>query len=56
MCVVLQILAPTDDAFDVLLTTMGNGRMLPREALFRLPQLRDIVMYHIIPGRYTTGE
>jgi hypothetical protein len=36
--------------------TLGNGRPVPREALFRLPELQNIIMYHIAPGRYSTGE
>jgi hypothetical protein len=52
----LQIFAPTDAAIDALLVTLGNGRPVPREALFRLPELQNIIMYHIVPGRYSTGE
>lgn len=52
-----QILAPTDDAFDKLLVTLGgaNGR-LPLDALLRQPALKDILLYHIVPGRYSSGE
>lgn len=51
-----QLLAPTDDAFDALLTNLGGGQgKLPLDALLRLPTLKDILLYHIVPGRYTSG-
>jgi uncharacterized surface protein with fasciclin (FAS1) repeats len=53
----LQLLAPTDDAFDQLLTNLGGANgPLPLDALLAQPTLRDILLYHIIPGRYTSGE
>jgi hypothetical protein len=33
----------------------GQGK-LPLDQLLRLPQLRDILMYHIVPGEYSSGE
>lgn len=55
MC--LQLLAPTDAAFDQLLTNLGGANgPLPLDALLAQPTLRDILLYHIIPGRYTSGE
>lgn len=52
-----QLLAPTDDAFDQLLTNLGGANgPLPLDALLAQPTLRDILLYHIIPGRYTSGE
>jgi hypothetical protein len=50
-----QILAPTDDAFDQLLTQMGGGNKLPESALLARPELRDILQYHVLPGMYTSG-
>eukprot|EP00775_Hariotina_reticulata_P011317 gene11317-11467_t len=48
------ILAPTDSAFDALLVNLGGAQgRLPLDALLRLPQLKDILLYHIIPGEYT---
>jgi hypothetical protein len=37
-----QILAPTDDAFDQLLTQMGGGSKLPESALLARPELKDV--------------
>jgi uncharacterized surface protein with fasciclin (FAS1) repeats len=53
----LQVLAPTDEAFDNLLTLLGgaNGK-LTLDGLLRQPTLKDILLYHIIPGRYTSSE
>jgi uncharacterized surface protein with fasciclin (FAS1) repeats len=54
---VVQILAPTDSAFDALLVNLGGAQgRLPLDALLRLPQLKDILLYHIIPGEYTARE
>lgn len=52
-----QVLAPTDEAFDNLLTLLGgaNGK-LTLDGLLKQPTLKDILMYHIIPGRYTSSE
>jgi uncharacterized surface protein with fasciclin (FAS1) repeats len=53
----MQILAPTDEAFDKLLTTLGGANgPLPLDALLRQPSLKDILLYHIIPGRYTSSK
>jgi uncharacterized surface protein with fasciclin (FAS1) repeats len=53
----LQILAPTDDAFDAMLLNLGGGQQkLPLDQLLRLPQLRNILQYHIVPGEYTSSE
>lgn len=27
---------------------------LPKEVLFKLPELKDILLYHIVPGLYDT--
>ena len=48
-------MAPSDEAFDKLARALGAGHKLSKEQLFRLPELKDILQYHIIPGRYTTG-
>lgn len=51
-----QILAPTDDAFETLLRQLGGGgRRLPLDLFFQLPELPDILQYHVVPGLYTTG-
>ena len=50
------MLAPNDDAFDTLLRALGGVRKLPKEQFFRLPELKDILLYHILPGRYRTGR
>jgi uncharacterized surface protein with fasciclin (FAS1) repeats len=54
----LQLLAPTDAAFEQLLVNLGaaSGQPLPLDALLAQPTLMDILMYHIIPGRYSSGE
>lgn len=52
----VQVLAPTDEAFDALLRNLGGGRRLPLDQLLALPELPDILAYHIIPGRYLSGE
>jgi uncharacterized surface protein with fasciclin (FAS1) repeats len=53
----MQLLAPTDDAFDRLLVTLGGANgPLPLDAFLRQPTLKDILLYHIIPGRYTSSE
>jgi uncharacterized surface protein with fasciclin (FAS1) repeats len=55
--VFLQLLAPTDEAFVKLLTTLGRANgPLPLDALLRQPSLKDILLYHIIPGRYSSSE
>ncbi|EFJ47213.1 hypothetical protein VOLCADRAFT_105189 [Volvox carteri f. nagariensis] len=51
-----QVMAPTDESFEVLLRQLGNGRRLPIETFYRLPELPDILQYHVIPGMYTTVE
>lgn len=58
LVLLLQVLAPTDAAFDQLLTNLGgaSGQPLPLDALLAQPTLKDILLYHIIPGRYTSGE
>lgn len=50
-----QLLAPNEDAFDQLRINLGGGRPLPKDALYRLDQLRNILLYHIIPGAYHAG-
>ncbi|PNH12677.1 hypothetical protein TSOC_000376, partial [Tetrabaena socialis] len=50
------LLAPTDAAFEQLLRQLGNGRKLPVEKLYRLPELPDILQYHILPGLYASGS
>ncbi len=48
-------MAPTDEAFTTLLRQLGGGRRLPKERLFELPELPQILLYHILPGRFLTG-
>lgn len=50
-----QILAPNDDAFDSLLRSLGGGKRLPLDQFYALPELRDILKYHVLPGYYTSG-
>jgi uncharacterized surface protein with fasciclin (FAS1) repeats len=59
----VQLLAPTDEAFDKLLTTLGKQQRavgsngpLSLDAFLREPSLKDILLYHIIPGRYSSSE
>jgi hypothetical protein len=52
----MQILAPSDAAFDLLLRALGGGRKLPMEQFFKLPELQDILQMHIVPGAYRTGR
>ncbi|GFH16772.1 FAS1 domain-containing protein, partial [Haematococcus lacustris] len=35
---------------------LGGGRRLTKERLLALPELKDILSYHIIPGRYLTTD
>lgn len=51
----IQILAPSDEAFEKLARALGAGHKLSKEQLFNLPELKEILQYHIVPGRYTTG-
>ncbi|KAF5840958.1 hypothetical protein DUNSADRAFT_14982 [Dunaliella salina] len=50
------VLAPTDEAFDILLLQLGGGRPLPKSTLLALPELKDILQYHVLPGMYATGN
>jgi uncharacterized surface protein with fasciclin (FAS1) repeats len=53
----VQVLAPTDEAFDWLLVTLGGANgSLPLDALLKQPSLKDILLYHIIPGRYSSSK
>jgi hypothetical protein len=54
-CPIQQILAPSNEAFDTLLRALGGGKKLPKEQLYKLPELKEILQYHIIPGHFTTG-
>eukprot|EP01025_Chloroclados_australasicus_P011069 TRINITY_DN147_c0_g1_i5.p1 TRINITY_DN147_c0_g1~~TRINITY_DN147_c0_g1_i5.p1 ORF type:complete len:484 (+),score=62.98 TRINITY_DN147_c0_g1_i5:3360-4811(+) len=49
------IFAPTNEAFDQLLLLLGGGRVrVPLQAFLNLPELEDILLYHIYYGEYTT--
>eukprot|EP01024_Parvocaulis_polyphysoides_P013384 TRINITY_DN1522_c0_g1_i5.p2 TRINITY_DN1522_c0_g1~~TRINITY_DN1522_c0_g1_i5.p2 ORF type:complete len:206 (+),score=23.90 TRINITY_DN1522_c0_g1_i5:199-816(+) len=49
------IFAPTNAAFDEFLLLLGGGRTrIPLQAFIRLPELQDILLYHIYYGDYTT--
>eukprot|EP00983_Pelagomonas_calceolata_P052736 1142980-Pelagomonas_calceolata.AAC.3 len=50
------VLAPTDEAFDILLLQLGGGRPLPKSTLLALPELKDILQYHVLPGMYATAS
>lgn len=53
----LQLLAPTDEAFDKLLVKLGGANgPLPLDVLLRQPTLTDILLYHIIPRRYSSSK
>jgi uncharacterized surface protein with fasciclin (FAS1) repeats len=40
-----------------MLLNLGGGRQkLPLDQLLRLPQLKNILLYHIVPGEYTSSE
>ena len=52
----LQLLAPSDAAFEELQGQLGGGRVLPLALLLQLPELDDIIKYHIVPGRFSTSE
>jgi len=47
------IFAPTDEAMRDMLDIMG-GRAgpLPLEQFFKLPSLKEILLYHVVPGRF----
>ncbi|KAG1674606.1 hypothetical protein FOA52_001855 [Chlamydomonas sp. UWO 241] len=50
------ILAPNDDAFIALRVALGGGTPLPKDQFFALPELKEILQYHILPGKVTTGD
>lgn len=52
----LQILAPTDEAFENIRGQIaGPGKdPVSMEYLLELPELRDIILYHILPGAWTS--
>lgn len=54
-----QILAPTNDAFAALLTNLagpGSKKKLAIDDLLKLPEAKNILTYHVLPGNYSTGE
>lgn len=53
---VVQVLAPTDKAFKELRTRLaGPGRNpLSEEDILELPELKHILLYHIVPGEWTS--
>lgn len=46
----ITLFAPTDEAFEALPADLLNAMMADPEGV-----LRDIVLYHTVPGSYTTG-
>ena len=38
-----------------LLTKLGGGKAVSPDDLLQLPELQDILLYHIVPGLYHTG-
>ena len=50
------LLAPTDAAFQQMLADLGGFRgPLDRQVLLRLPELRDILLYHVVPGLFDSS-
>ncbi|GMH33014.1 hypothetical protein BSKO_00848 [Bryopsis sp. KO-2023] len=48
------ILAPDDDAMLSAIRQIGGEHEFGVEEFLGLPELKDIIMYHIIPGRWTS--
>jgi uncharacterized surface protein with fasciclin (FAS1) repeats len=40
----------------MLLNLGGGQQKLPLDQLLRLPQLKNILQYHIVPGEYTSSK
>lgn len=39
----------------MLLSNLGGfGESFDKEAFFKLPEMKDILLYHILPGAYTS--
>ncbi|CAG9464727.1 unnamed protein product [Pedinophyceae sp. YPF-701] len=50
------IFAPTDDAFYDALQALGGFRgPLLKEDLLSSPELKDVILYHIVPGSYNSS-
>eukprot|EP01025_Chloroclados_australasicus_P011725 TRINITY_DN15186_c1_g1_i3.p1 TRINITY_DN15186_c1_g1~~TRINITY_DN15186_c1_g1_i3.p1 ORF type:complete len:492 (-),score=78.85 TRINITY_DN15186_c1_g1_i3:639-2114(-) len=50
------IFAPTNAAFEDLLLLLGGGRVrVPIQAFLKLPELVEIIQYHIAYGSYSTN-
>ena len=54
----LQLLAPTNEAFETLLANLagpGAKRKLTVADFLKLPEAKNILTYHVLPGNYSTG-
>lgn len=52
----MQIFAPTDEAFDAFRAQIAGpgSEPLPVEVILKLPELKDILLYHIVPDGWST--
>ena len=52
-----QVFAPSDEAFEALrLSLSGFGQQpFTRQQVLELPEMLDIMKYHIVGGAYTSG-
>ena len=48
-------MAPDDNAMLEAIQKIGGTHDLGVEEFLGLPELKDFIMYHIIPGRWTSG-
>ena len=52
------LLAPTNEAFESLLANLagpGSKKKLAVADLLKLPEAKNILTYHVLPGNYSTG-
>jgi hypothetical protein len=52
------VLAPTNEAFEQLLANLagpGAKKKMSVDDLLKLPEAKNILTYHVLPGNYSTG-
>lgn len=48
-------MAPSNDAFDSLLAGLaGYGNSITKDTFLKFPELKDIILHHILPGLWTS--
>lgn len=50
-----QVLAPSSAALKEFFATWGPAKGLNKEQIFALPQFKEVMESHIIPGAWMTG-